>query len=122
MGLIPDNGGVFFLVNTIGVYRTKEILIKGESISATKAFEWGLINHIYREDEYQEKIMDFSRELSKGPLIAIEQIKNITNKALVENIENILETEQAIQPIIQTSQEHKEGIKAFKEKREPNFN
>lgn len=60
--------------------------------------------------------------MSKGPLIAIEQIKNITNKALVENIENILETEQAIQPIIQTSQEHKEGIKAFKEKREPNFN
>lgn len=122
IGLIPDNGGVFYLVHTLGVYRTKEILLKGESISAERAFELGLVNHIYKEDEFKAKTMEFANRLAQGSVIATEQIKSITNNALVESLESILEREQAIQPIVQTSAEHKEGVQAFKEKRKPNFN
>lgn len=122
IGLIPDNGGVFFLSNTIGIYRTKELLFKGGSLEANKAHGLGLVNHILEEEEFCEKAMEYSEKLAEGSAEAMEHIKRITNKTLVDSLEGILDTEQAIQPIILTSENHQEGVRAFLEKRNPKFN
>lgn len=121
VGLMPDNGGMFFLPRTIGLYRTKDILFTAEPISAETAFNWGMVNRIYPKEEVFGKAFDYAKKLANGPSYAIGQIKKISNLAIVNDLEAVLEMERSNQVVLQTTEDHKEGIEAFLEKRTPNY-
>lgn len=121
VGLISDGGVLFFLPRTIGTLRAKELLFTGEPILASKAQQWGLVNYIYPNDELPEKALGYAHKLAKGPSRAYGFIKKIANRSLTADLKEILEVERTTQGIVATSEDHQEGVAAFKEKRRPNF-
>lgn len=121
VGLISDGGGLFFLPRTLGTFRAKELLFNAEPISAEKAQSWGMVNFVYVTDELREKALAYAGKLAQGPSRAYGLIKRIANRALTADLKEILEVERTTQGITATSEDHKEGVAAFKEKRNPVF-
>lgn len=121
VGLISDGGGLFFLPRTIGTFRAKELLFNAEPISAEKAQDWGMVNFVYPSDELRDKALAYAGKLAKGPSRAYGFIKKIANRALTADLKDILEVERTTQGITATSEDHREGVAAFKEKRDPVF-
>lgn len=121
VGLIADGGAQFFLPRTLGMFRAKELLFNAEPINAEKAQQWGIVNRIYPSDELQEKAQDYARKLANGPSKAYAFIKKIANRSLTADLQDILEAERTAQAIVTTTEDHLEGVAAFKEKRDPEF-
>jgi len=121
VGLISDGGGLFFLPRTLGTLRAKELLFNAEPISAEKAQDWGMVNFVYPAEELWDKALAYAGKLAKGPSRAYGLIKKIANCALTADLKDILEAERTTQGITATSEDHREGIAAFKEKRNPVF-
>ncbi|GAX90251.1 enoyl-CoA hydratase/isomerase family protein [Effusibacillus lacus] len=121
VGLISDGGGLFFLPRTIGLYRAKEALFLAEPIDAVTAHQWGMVNRLYPADQLFEEAGRYAAKLAEGPSRAIGQIKRIANQSLVSDLSDILEMERITQAMIRTTDDHKEGVCAFVEKRQPNF-
>ncbi|MBB6452452.1 2-(1,2-epoxy-1,2-dihydrophenyl)acetyl-CoA isomerase [Salirhabdus euzebyi] len=121
VGLISDGGGLYFLPRIIGPYRAKELLFNAEPITAEEAYSLGIVNHIYPLVDFQSKVEQFTAKLANGPSKAFGFIKKIANESLHSSLDEVLELERITQATVVTTEDHKEGVKAFKEKRHPNF-
>ncbi|WP_102336368.1 enoyl-CoA hydratase/isomerase family protein [Salimicrobium jeotgali] len=121
VGLVSDGGGHYFLSKLIGPYRTKELLFSAEPLSVTKAHELGIVNHVYRLEEMQENAHEFAVKLASGPAVAYGFMKKIVDQALDADLATILERERTTQATMVSTEDHKEGVQAFKEKRTPKF-
>lgn len=122
IGLVADGGGHFFLTRTLGPYRAKEVLFNAEPIEANKALQWGIVNRIFPLEDLHEEAMNYARKLSNGPSRSYSLSKKIVNEALITDLESILDKERLSQSIVRLTSDHKEGVAAFKENREPKFN
>lgn len=121
VGLISDGGGLYFLPRTLGVYRAKELLFNAEPISAKQAQDWGMVNRLYPAEQLREEAMSYAQKLAAGPTRTYSLIKKIANQALMSDLADVLEMERATQSMIGTTEDHKEGVQAFLEKRQPRF-
>ncbi|MFM1652592.1 enoyl-CoA hydratase/isomerase family protein [Brevibacillus sp. B_LB10_24] len=121
VGLISDGGCLFFLPRTLGLYRAKEVLFNAEPIEAATAYSWGMVNRLYPSEQLLPEAMKYARKLAEGPSRAIGMMKRIANRALISDLEGILEMERTAQAMIKTTHDHSEGVKAFIEKRSPQF-
>ncbi|AXI10207.1 enoyl-CoA hydratase [Oceanobacillus zhaokaii] len=121
VGLISDGGGLYFLPRLIGPYRAKELLFSAEPISVEEAYTLGIVNHIYPISNFKEKVNEFANKLATGPSVAYGFIKKITDQSFNSTLDEILELERITQATIVSTEDHEEGIQAFKEKRQPNF-
>ncbi|WP_085524283.1 enoyl-CoA hydratase/isomerase family protein [Tuberibacillus sp. Marseille-P3662] len=121
VGLISDGGGLFFLPRTLGTFRAKELLFNAEPIDAQKAQQWGMVNFIYSSDEWHDKAIAYANKLAQGPSQAYGFIKKIANRSLTADLKEILEVERTTQGMVSQSDDHKEGVAAFKDKRHPHF-
>lgn len=121
VGLISDGGGSYFLPRLIGTYRAKELFFNAEPLSVEEAYSLKIVNHIYTKDEFQEEVNNFARKLADGPSKAYGFIKKLVDKSLHSNLDEILELERITQATVATTENHREGIQAFKEKRQPSF-
>lgn len=122
VGLISDGGGLYFLPRLIGPYRAKELFFSGEPISAAKAHEWGIVNQLHPLDELEQQAFGYAEKLANGPSKAYGMLKRITDQSLTSGLEEILEQERITQAMMVTTEDHLEGVAAFKEKRKPTFN
>jgi len=121
VGLISDGGGHYFLPRLIGPYRSKELLFSAEPITVEEAHSLGIVNHIYSLDEFKNKVREFAGRLAAGPATAYGFIKKIVDQSSVSSLDEILEQERITQATVVSTDDHQEGVQAFKEKREPNF-
>jgi 2-(1,2-epoxy-1,2-dihydrophenyl)acetyl-CoA isomerase len=121
VGLISDGGGLYFLPRLIGPYRAKELFFSAEPISAETAHQWGIVNHLYPLEELEQEAFRFAEKLADGPSRAFGLIKKITDQAATAGLAEILEQERITQSMMVTTDDHREGVAAFKEKREPVF-
>ncbi|WCK56369.1 enoyl-CoA hydratase [Aneurinibacillus sp. Ricciae_BoGa-3] len=121
VGLISDGGGSFFLPRLIGIHRAKELLFSAEPLEAAKAYEWGIVNRLYPLEELQTAAMEYAKKLANGPSRAYGLLKKIADQSLVSGLEDILEQERITQAMMVTTEDHEEGVRAFKEKRKPAF-
>ncbi|WP_019415584.1 enoyl-CoA hydratase/isomerase family protein [Paenisporosarcina sp. TG20] len=121
VGLISDGGGLYFLPRLIGPYRAKELFFSGKPISANQAHEWGIINHLYPLEKLENEAFKYAEELANGPAQAYGFIKKITDQSSMSSLSEILEQERITQAMMVTTDDHLEGITAFKEKRKPIF-
>ncbi len=121
IGLAPDSGVSLLLPTLIGLGRALEFTFSNQPIGAEKALEWGLVNRVYLLEDLHKETTAFAAELSKGPVSAYGLSKRLYNKAVLPNLEQVLEYEGQIQEIAGKTQEHKEGVTAFIEKRTPKF-
>ncbi|SFG50888.1 2-(1,2-epoxy-1,2-dihydrophenyl)acetyl-CoA isomerase [Halobacillus alkaliphilus] len=121
VGLVSDGGGHYFLSKILGPYRTKELLFRAEPIPVETASEWGLVNRVYPLAELEESAMEYALRLAKGPGRAMGMMKKMVDQAENQDLAAVLEQERITQTMMVTTEDHKEGVQAFKDKRKPAF-
>lgn len=121
VGLISDGGGLYFLPRLIGPYRAKQLFFTAEPITAMQAHEWGIVNELFPADQLEQGALKLAARLAAGPSQAFGQLKKIADQAAVSGLPEILEQERITQAMMVTTEDHLEGVAAFKEKRKPDF-
>lgn len=121
VGLVPDYGGLYLLPRLVGLSRAKEIFFTGRMISAMEAKEMGFVNQVVPSEDVLRTAMEKAKELAHGPLVAIGLMKRILNRSLDLDFLTICDQEALAQGICCQTEDHREGISAFLEKKNPNF-
>lgn len=121
LGIIPGFGGNIRLPRICGAGIAKELIFTGEMIDANEALRIGLVNKIYPKDKLLEEAKNLAKKIiARGPL-AIKLAKQAINQSLNMSIDQAKEWEIKLFALNFSSKEAKEGLKAFLEKREPNW-
>ncbi|WP_417819913.1 2-(1,2-epoxy-1,2-dihydrophenyl)acetyl-CoA isomerase PaaG [Terasakiella sp.] len=121
IGLIPDSGGTWSLPNLVGMARAKALALLGEKISATQAEEWGMIWKCVDDDALNETTEELCLHLAQQPTLGLGLIKRALNAAPTNTMDEQLDLERDLQKLAGFSDDYKEGVSAFLEKRKPNF-
>jgi 2-(1,2-epoxy-1,2-dihydrophenyl)acetyl-CoA isomerase len=121
VGLIPDGGGTYFLTRALGLYRAKELAFTADVIGAQTAYEIGLVNKVFDDDQVREETAKFAGRLAAGAPVAIGMMKKALNQNINLDLAACFEVEIGMQLLCMETEDHKEGIAAFKGKREPVF-
>lgn len=121
IALAPDAGSVWLLNRLVGPMRTKELCYTGRVLRAPEALALGLVLEVLPEADLNARALAFATELADGPGISIGLAKRQTDLASTMSFEQFLEVEHVMQPIASRSEDHAEGIAAFREKRKPRF-
>ncbi|MBW2060736.1 MAG: enoyl-CoA hydratase/isomerase [Deltaproteobacteria bacterium] len=121
IGLIPDGGSTFLLPRLIGMARAMELSLLAERLPAEKALAWGLINQVHDDDCLMTEALNLARDLATGPTIVFGLIR----KAFWESPDNTYEQQLHLESMLQgeasQSEDYREGVEAFWQKRSPRF-
>lgn len=120
-GLVPDTGTSFWLPRILGLGKAMEVSLLGEPIDANKALNLGLVNWVFPEQSFRVETERIAGRLAIGPTKALGLTKRALNRAVVVDMDSALEYEMYLQDVAGRSKDHVEGVKAFFEKRDPNF-
>lgn len=121
IGLAPDSGTSFWLPRLIGFGRASEMALTNELIDAERALQFGLVNRVFKADELMSRTMEFAMQLAQAPTRGIGLTKRALNRASTVDLAEALEYEALLQEIAGHSEDHLEGVRAFAEKRAPQF-
>ena len=121
IGLVPDSAVSLLLPALIGLGRASEYAFSNAPISAEQALQMGLVNRVAPAAELEAQAAMFAAGLAAGPVGAMGLAKRAFNKAVLPNLEAVLDYEAHLQEIAGHRPEHKEGVSAFLEKRPPQF-
>jgi 2-(1,2-epoxy-1,2-dihydrophenyl)acetyl-CoA isomerase len=121
VGLIPDTGGTFLLPELVGLRTAKRLAFTGEFFDADEAAEMGLINEAVADDELDETVDELLETLRAGPTRTIGLAKRAIHRNLGTGWRDALDYENAVQSQAYETPEHEEGVAAFLEGRDPEF-
>lgn len=121
IGLVPDSGSSYFLPRLAGMAKAFELCSMGSKVTAKEAVELGLINKAVRADLLDTAVKAYTDYFSTAPSKAIGLIKRMLNKSATASLDEMLDYEAYCQEIAGKTDDHKEGVKAFIEKRKPVF-
>ena len=121
IGLIPDSGGTFFLPRLIGFGRASAVMMLGDKISASEALQMGMIYKVFEDDTLQDEAMAIATTLAEMPTLGLGLTKRLLNESFFNKLETQLDSEARIQTKAASTSDYREGVKAFLEKRKPNF-
>lgn len=121
IGLVPDSGSSHFLAHTVGYAKAFEIATLGEKVSAAEAHSLGLINRVVPADNLIEETQTLAKRYAQGPTKAYGYIKKMLQKAEHTSLEEALDYEVFMQEAAGRTKDYGEGVKAFVEKRKPEF-
>jgi 2-(1,2-epoxy-1,2-dihydrophenyl)acetyl-CoA isomerase len=121
IGLIPDSGGTYFLVRLLGYARAFEWMTSGRKLSAPEARSWGLVSEVVEGDRLAERAAELAAEYAAMPTRGIGMTKRLFSEAAHNTLEEQLELEAELQTAATQTQDFREGVAAFLEKRDPNF-
>lgn len=121
VGLTLDYGVSYFVREAVGASKAKEIALTGEQIAAERADEMGLVNHAYPSEEFDERFEEFVETVASGPTVALGfSLRNI-DRAADRTLEEAIDAESEAQVFASGTDDHTEGVTAFQENREPEF-
>ena len=120
VGLVPDSGATFFMPRLLGISKAMELAFTGEGIDAKEAERLGAVNRIVPLDQLEKETRTLAEKLAKGPR-GMGLSKRAINKALYVDLDSALDYEAYMQEIAGSTEDYKEGLKAFGEKRPPEF-
>jgi 2-(1,2-epoxy-1,2-dihydrophenyl)acetyl-CoA isomerase len=121
VGLVSDGGGSYFLPRLIGPHLAKQFFFSAEPIPAERLYQLGVINSLIPVEKLQEETTKLALKLAHGPGRAYGKQKKLIDHSFTATLEEILEEERLTQVLMVQTEDHKEGITAFKEKRKPAF-
>jgi len=121
LGIIPGDGGAWFLPRTISRSRAAEMTFTGEMINADTALEWGLVSRIVADDELMASAMDLALRIAVNPPHSLRMAKKLMREGEHMRLDSLLEMSAAFQALSHHAKDHSEAIDAFFEKREGNF-
>lgn len=121
IGLFPGWGGTWLMPRIMGVGRAAEYLFTGDFLGAAEAYRIGVLNKIFPVDQLAEETMALAGKIAAGPPIALRLSKLQLYKGLEMDLETAMQVAAACETITLTSEDHKEGVAAFREKRKPDY-
>lgn len=120
VGLIPDCGGLYFLPKAVGVLKAKELMFTADLIDAPTAEKLGVLNAVYEDDVLRDKVYEMAARLAASAPLSISLIKKYLNNTAL-TLDEVLTIEETTQALLMGTDDCKEGIAAFYEKRNPVF-
>jgi len=121
VGRVAGDGGAVIWPLLVGVAKAKEMLLTGDLITAAEAERMGLINKVVPREEVMPTALALARRLANGPTKAIRWTKSCLNKRVKDEVNLVLDTSLSLEWLSMGSEDHKEAVRAFLEKREPQF-
>lgn len=121
IGLVLDTGTSYTLPRLVNKKKAFELATLGEKISAAEALDLGMINRVVPPQELDGVVSDLARKYAEKPPVALGLIKRMLNRSIYSSLDEMLETEMYCQEMAGRSEDYKEGVNAFVEKRKPVF-
>lgn len=121
IGLIPDSGGTWSLPHLVGMARAKGMALLGDKIKAEQAESWGLIWRCVEDDQLMEEAMQLARHLATQPTKGLALIKRALHASTNNTFDQQLDLERDLQRLAGRTEDYREGVGAFMEKRTPKF-
>ena len=121
IGLVPDSGGTFFIHRLLGAPRAFEWMTSNRRLTAAEAHAWGLVSEVVEADAFEARAKEFAAELADQPTRAVGMTKRLFDHADTATLDEQLEYEAQLQAAAAASEDFREGVTAFVEKRAPVF-
>ena len=121
IGILPGGGGTQRLARAVGKYKAMKYVLTGDMISAREAFDMGLVSEVVPDPEVEGRALDLARQLAALPPLALQLAKEAVLAGMEAPLSSALALEAKSLQILFSSQDQKEGMRAFIEKRKPKF-
>jgi enoyl-CoA hydratase/carnithine racemase len=121
VGLQPDFGGAYFLPRLIGTARALELLWTQDVIDARAAADLGLVNRVYPDEQFEDEVFAFAQRIAENPAGALALSKLSVYHGAEQTLAELLDLEALAQTVLSRSEDAREGVRAFVEKRAPRF-
>jgi 2-(1,2-epoxy-1,2-dihydrophenyl)acetyl-CoA isomerase len=121
IGLVPDSGGTYFIARLLGPAGAFEWMTSGRRLGADEAKDWGLVSEVHPADELSGRAAELATQLASMPTRAIGMTKRLFDRAAESTLEEQLEWEAQLQSAATKTEDFREGVAAFLEKRDPRF-
>jgi 2-(1,2-epoxy-1,2-dihydrophenyl)acetyl-CoA isomerase len=120
-GIALDAGGAFLLARHVGLHKAKELVFFGDDLSAADAERLGLVNKVVPAAQLEATAREWAERLAKGPTFAVGMSKRLLNRSLQSDLDTCFAEEAFTQALVGNSDDMREGIRSFMEKRPPAF-
>lgn len=121
IGLVLDSGSSFFLPRLVGYSKAFELSTLGSKVRAEEALKIGLVNKVVKKEDLDSEVLALAEHYANAPTKAIGLMKKMLNKSYNSTLDEALDYEKYCQEIAGSSNDYKEGVAAFLEKRKPDF-
>lgn len=121
LGIIPGDGGAWLLTKAVGPARAAEMALTGDRVTPAQALEWGLVNAVVEPEELLDAALELARRVAKNPPHAVRMAKKLLREAQHQSLESLLEMSAAMQALAHHTEDHREALTAFQDKRPGNY-
>jgi enoyl-CoA hydratase/carnithine racemase len=121
VGLVPGDGGAYFLPRLVGISKALELFWTGDFIDAQRALALGMVDHVVPRDRLMEETLAFARRIAEGPQLAIRYTKRAVYQSVRTDLRTALDLISSHLAVVASSEDHREGVAAFLAKRKPHF-
>lgn len=121
VGLIPGDGGAWFLPRVIGQARANEMSFTGEPVNAQTALDWGMVSRVVAPDDLMSAAVDLAERVAANPPAALRMTKRLLKESHSATLPSILEMSASFQALMHQTKDHAEAVDAILEKRTPTF-
>jgi 2-(1,2-epoxy-1,2-dihydrophenyl)acetyl-CoA isomerase len=121
VGYSGDWGGSYFLTQLVGPAKARELYFSAEMIDAAEALRLGLVSRVVPAASLRDEVHAYAKAIAEGPRVAFAHMKGNLNAAMHADLRTILDREAVGQTLTSLTEDHREAVKAFLEKREPKF-
>jgi 2-(1,2-epoxy-1,2-dihydrophenyl)acetyl-CoA isomerase len=121
IGLVPDSGGSYFIARLLGAARAFEWMSQNRKLAAAEALEWGLVSEVVADDELPARAAELAAMYARAPTRGVGMTKRLFDSAQAATLEEQLELEAQLQAAATQTDDFREGVTAFLEKRPPQF-
>ncbi len=121
VGIIPGDGGAYFLPRIVGMAKALELIWTGDLFDAQEALRIGYVSKVFPAEKLLDETRAFAERLAQGPAVAIQLAKRLAYRSMDATLEQALDLAQSAMVIAQSTEDAKEGPRAFAERRTPNF-
>ncbi|WP_346279549.1 crotonase/enoyl-CoA hydratase family protein [Pseudonocardia sp.] len=121
LGVIPGDGGAWFLPRVVGAARAAEMVLTGDRVDADTALAWGLVSRVVPAEELLEEARTLADRIAVNPPQAVRMAKRLLRDSQLQSLDATLELSAAMQGIAHQTDDHAEAVAAFLERRDPQF-
>ncbi|WP_216893163.1 crotonase/enoyl-CoA hydratase family protein [Nocardia alni] len=121
LGIIPGDGGAWFLPRVIGPARAAEMALTGDRVDAATALDWGMVSRVVEPDQLLDEALALARRIAVNPPVAVRMAKKLLREAQHQSLDQLLEMSAAMQAIAHHTADHREAVNAFMERRTGNY-
>lgn len=121
VGIVPGDGGAWFLPRVVGMSKAAEMTFTGEPLTAEEALRYGLVSKVVEPENLMPAAMDLAQRIARNPVHAVRLSKRLLREGQDARLASLLELSAAFQAIIHETEDHREALDSMLEKRSPVF-